>query len=173
MRKVIIRNLPFLLADTVGFIRKLPADLVESFKSTLDETREADLLVHVVDVSHPDFEEQIEVVGRTLCDLGCANHPQILVFNKMDAYTFTPKEEGDLSPATRQNTSLDELMQTWMARTAGGEGGQNPGAGNILDVIFISARERTNIDALRDLLYRRIRELHVQKYPFNDFLFDE
>ena len=173
VRKVIIRNLPFLLADTVGFIRKLPADLVESFKSTLDETREADLLVHVVDVSHPDFEEQIEVVGRTLCDLGCANHPQILVFNKMDAYTFTPKEEGDLSPATRQNTSLDELMQTWMARTAGGEGGQNPGAGNILDVIFISARERTNIDALRDLLYRRIRELHVQKYPFNDFLFDE
>ena len=173
VRKVIIRNLPFLLADTVGFIRKLPADLVESFKSTLDETREADLLVHVVDVSHPDFEEQIEVVGRTLCDLGCANHPQILVFNKMDAYTFTPKEEGDLSPATRQNTSLDELMQTWMARTAGGEGGQNPGAGNILDVIFISARERTNIDALRDLLYRRIRELHVQKYPFNDFLFAE
>ena len=173
VRKVIIRNLPFLLADTVGFIRKLPADLVESFKSTLDETREADLLIHVVDVSHPDFEEQIEVVGRTLCDLGCANHPQILVFNKMDAYTFTPKEEGDLSPATRQNTSLDELMQTWMARTAGGEGGQNPGAGNILDVIFISARERTNIDALRDLLYRRIRELHVQKYPFNDFLFDE
>ena len=173
VRKVIIRNLPFLLADTVGFIRKLPADLVESFKSTLDATREADLLVHVVDVSHPDFEEQIEVVGRTLCDLGCANHPQILVFNKMDAYTFTPKEEGDLSPATRQNTSLDELMQTWMARTAGGEGGQNPGAGNILDVIFISARERTNIDALRDLLYRRIRELHVQKYPFNDFLFDE
>ena len=173
VRKVIIRNLPFLLADTVGFIRKLPADLVESFKSTLDETREADLLVHVVDVSRPDFEEQIEVVGRTLCDLGCANHPQILVFNKMDAYTFTPKEEGDLSPATRQNTSLDELMQTWMARTAGGEGGQNPGAGNILDVIFISARERTNIDALRDLLYRRIRELHVQKYPFNDFLFDE
>ena len=173
VRKVIIRNLPFLLADTVGFIRKLPADLVESFKSTLDETREADLLVHVVDVSHPDFEEQIEVVGRTLCDLGCASHPQILVFNKMDAYTFTPKEEGDLSPATRQNTSLDELMQTWMARTAGGEGGQNPGAGNILDVIFISARERTNIDALRYLLYRRIRELHVQKYPFNDFLFDE
>ena len=173
VRKVIIRNFPFLLADTVGFIRKLPADLVESFKSTLDETREADLLIHVVDVSHPDFEEQIEVVGRTLCDLGCANHPQILVFNKMDAYTFTPKEEGDLSPATRQNTSLDELMQTWMARTAGGEGGQNPGAGNILDVIFISARERTNIDALRDLLYRRIRELHVQKYPFNDFLFDE
>ena len=173
VRKVIIRNIPFLLADTVGFIRKLPADLVESFKSTLDETREADLLVHVVDVSHPDFEEQIEVVGRTLCDLGCASHPQILVFNKMDAYTFTPKEEGDLSPATRQNTSLDELMQTWMARTAGGEGGQNPGAGNILDVIFISARERTNIDALRDLLYRRIRELHVQKYPFNDFLFDE
>ena len=173
VRKVIIDNLPFLLADTVGFIRKLPTDLVDSFKSTLDEVREADLLVHVVDVSHPDFAEQIEVVNATLHDLGCSNKPQLLVFNKMDAYTFTPKEEGDLSPATRQNTSLDELMQTWMARTAGGEGGQNPGAGNILDVIFISARERTNIDALRDLLYRRIRELHVQKYPFNDFLFDE
>ena len=173
VRKVIVHNLPFLLADTVGFIRKLPTDLIESFKSTLDETREADLLVHVVDVSHPDFEEQIEVVNRTLCDLGCADHPQLLVFNKMDAYTFTPKAEDDLTPAGRENTSLDELMQTWMARAAGTPERHNPTAGNILDVIFISARERTNIESLRDLLYRRVRELHVQKYPFNDFLFDD
>lgn len=173
VRKVIIDNLPFLLADTVGFIRKLPTDLIESFKSTLDETREADLLVHVVDVSHPDFEEQIEVVQRTLCDLGCADHPQIIVFNKMDAYTFTPKAEGDLTPATRENTPLPELMQTWMARTAGTPEATRPTAGNILDTIFISARERTNIEALRDLLYRRVRELHVQKYPYNDFLYDE
>lgn len=173
VRKVTVRNLPFLLADTVGFIRKLPTDLIESFKSTLDETREADLLVHVVDVSHPDFEEQIEVVQRTLCDLGCADHPQIIVFNKMDAYTFTPKAEGDLTPATRENTPLPELMQTWMARTAGTPEANRPTAGNILDTIFISARERTNIEALRDLLYRRVRELHVQKYPYNDFLYDE
>lgn len=173
VRKVIVHNLPFLLADTVGFIRKLPTDLIESFKSTLDETREADLLVHVVDVSHPDFEEQIEVVNRTLCDLGCADHPQLLVFNKMDAYTFTPKAEDDLTPAGRENTPLDELMQTWMARAAGTPERHNPTAGNILDVIFISARERTNIESLRDLLYRRVRELHVQKYPFNDFLFDD
>ena len=173
VRKVIIHNLPFLLADTVGFIRKLPTDLIESFKSTLDETREADLLVHVVDVSHPDFEEQIEVVNRTLCDLGCADHPQLLVFNKMDAYTFTPKAEDDLTPAGRENTPLDELMQTWMARAAGTPEQHNPTAGNILDVIFISARERTNIESLRELLYRRVRELHVQKYPFNDFLFED
>ena len=173
VRKVIVHNLPFLLADTVGFIRKLPTDLIESFKSTLDETREADLLVHVVDVSHPDFEEQIEVVNRTLCDLGCADHPQLLVFNKMDAYTFTPKAEDDLTPAGRENTPLDELMQTWMARAAGTPERHNPTAGNILDVIFISARQRTNIESLRDLLYRRVRELHVQKYPFNDFLFDD
>ena len=173
VRKVIVHNPPFLLADTVGFIRKLPTDLIESFKSTLDETREADLLVHVVDVSHPDFEEQIEVVNRTLCDLGCADHPQLLVFNKMDAYTFTPKAEDDLTPAGRENTPLDELMQTWMARAAGTPERHNPTAGNILDVIFISARERTNIESLRDLLYRRVRELHVQKYPFNDFLFDD
>lgn len=173
VRKVIVANLPFLMADTVGFIRKLPTDLVDSFKSTLDETREADLLVHVIDVSHPDFEEQIEVVNRTLCDLGCAEKPQILVFNKMDAYTFTPKDPDDLSPATRENTTLEELMQTWMQRTAGTSDLKNPNSGSILDVIFISARERINIDELRDLLYRRVRELHVQKYPYNDFLFQD
>lgn len=158
VRKVIIHNLPFLLADTVGFIRKLPTDLVDSFKSTLDEVREADLLIHVVDVSHPDFEEQMQVVDRTLADLGCAETPRLIIFNKMDAYTFTPKDPDDLTPATRKNTPLPELMQTWMAR--GGE-----------DTIFISARERLNIDELRDLMYSRIKALHVQKYPYNDFLF--
>lgn len=173
VRKVIVGNLPFLMADTVGFIRKLPTDLVDSFKSTLDETREADLLVHVIDVSHPDFEEQIDVVNRTLCDLGCADKPQILIFNKMDAYTFTPKDPDDLTPATRENTTLEELMQTWMSRTAGTSDLSNPNSGSILDVIFISARERINIDELRDLLYRRVRELHVQKYPYNDFLFQD
>ena len=173
VRKVIVGNLPFLMADTVGFIRKLPTDLVDSFKSTLDETREADLLVHVIDVSHPDFEEQIDVVNRTLCDLGCAEKPQILIFNKMDAYTFTPKDPNDLTPATRENTTLEELMQTWMQRTAGTSDLSNPNSGSILDVIFISARERINIDELRDLLYRRVRELHVQKYPYNDFLFQD
>ena len=173
VRKVIVKNLPFLLADTVGFIRKLPTDLIDSFKSTLDETREADLLVHVIDVSHPDFEEPLAVVDRTLLDLGCAEKPRILIFNKMDAYTFTPKDPADLTPATKENVSLDELMQTWMARTAGGADASNPNAQNVLDTIFISARERINIDELRDLLYRRIRELHVQKYPYNDFLFQE
>lgn len=171
VRKVIVDNLPFLLADTVGFIRKLPTDLVDSFKSTLDETREADLLVHVIDVSHPDFEDQIKVVDRTLCDLGCAEKPQILVFNKMDAYTFTPKDPADLTPATKENTPLAELMQSWMARAAGGADGSNPNPSTILDVIFISARERQNIDALRQLLYDRVRQIHVQKYPYNDFLF--
>ena len=173
VRKVIVKNLPFLLADTVGFIRKLPTDLVNSFKSTLDETREADLLLHVIDVSHPDFEEQLAVVDRTLMELGCAEKPRILIFNKMDAYTFTPKDPNDLTPATRKNTPLSQLMDSWMARTAGGADASNPNADNVLDVIFISARERQNIEALRDLLYHRVRELHVQKYPYNDFLFQE
>ena len=173
VRKVVVSNLPFLLADTVGFIRKLPTDLVESFKSTLDETREADLLVHVVDVSHPDFEEQIEVVNRTLCDLGCADKPQILIFNKMDAYTFTPKDPNDLTPAGKENMPLPELMQTWMARAAGTTEARHPGAGAVSDVIFISARQKQNIDELRELLYSRVRELHVQKYPYNDFLYQE
>lgn len=159
VRKVIIDNLPFLLADTVGFIRKLPTDLVESFKSTLDEVREADLLVHVVDVSHPDFMEQIEVVNNTLRDLGCAEKPQLLVFNKMDAYTWTEKDPDDLTPATRENVSLEELKHTWMAKMGD-------------DCIFISARERQNIDELKELFYARVKQLHVQKYPYNDFLFE-
>ena len=159
VRKVVIKNLPFLLADTVGFIRKLPTDLVDSFKSTLDEVREADLLVHVVDVSHPDFMEQIEVVNNTLRDLGCAEKPQLLVFNKMDAYTWTEKDPDDLTPATRENVSLDELKHTWMAKMGD-------------DCIFISARERQNIDELKELFYARVKQLHVQKYPYNDFLFE-
>ena len=158
VRKVIIDNLPFLLSDTVGFIRKLPTDLIESFKSTLDEVREADLLVHVVDISHPDFEEQIKVVDKTLADLGCAEKPSMIIFNKIDAYTFTPKDEDDLTPATRENLSLEDLQRTWMAKLNG-------------DCLFISARERTHIDELRTTLYNRVRELHVQKYPYNDFLF--
>ena len=158
VRKVIIENLPFLLSDTVGFIRKLPTDLVDSFKSTLDEVREADLLLHVVDISHPDFEDQIKVVEKTLADLGCSEKPLILVFNKTDAYTFTPKEEDDLTPKTKDNVSLDELMQTWMAKMHD-------------SCIFISARERDNIDELKTLMYNRVRELHVQKYPYNDFLY--
>lgn len=159
VRKVIIDNLPFLLADTVGFIRKLPTDLVESFKSTLDEVREADLLVHVVDVSHPDFMEQIEVVNNTLCDLGCSDKPQLLVFNKMDAYQWVEKDPDDLTPSTKENVSLDELKNTWMAKM--GE-----------DCIFISAREKQNIEELKKLFYARIKQLHVQKYPYNDFLFE-
>ena len=158
VRKVIIENLPFLLSDTVGFIRKLPTDLVDSFKSTLDEVREADLLLHVVDISHPDFEDQIKVVEKTLADLGCSEKPLILVFNKTDAYTFTPKEEDDLTPKTKENVSLDELMQTWMAKMHD-------------SCIFISARERDNIENLKTLMYNRVRELHVQKYPYNDFLY--
>ncbi len=160
VRKVIVGNLPFLLSDTVGFIRKIPTDLVDSFKSTLDEVREADLLLHVVDISHPDFEEQIDVVNRTLTDLGCAEKPVLLVFNKTDAYTWTEKDPDDLTPPTRENVSLDALRRTWMARM--GEG-----------CIFISARERLGIDELKDLLYKRVRELHVQKYPYNDFLFQQ
>lgn len=158
VRKVIVENLPFLLSDTVGFIRKIPTELVDSFKSTLDEVREADLLLHIVDVSHPDFEEQIEVVNRTLADLDCADKPMVIVFNKMDAYTWTEKEVDDLTPATAENVSLEELQRTWMAKM-----GDN--------CIFISARERENIEALRELLYRKVRELHVQKYPYSDFLF--
>ena len=158
VRKMTIDNLPFLLADTVGFIRKLPSDLVESFKSTLDEVREADLLVHVVDISHPDFEDQIRVVDQTLQELGCAEKPQMIVFNKIDAYTWTPQDEDDLTEPTKENISLDELQRTWMARMEG-------------DCLFISAREKKNIDELRSTLYKKVRELHVQKYPYNDFLF--
>ncbi len=158
VRKVIVDNLPFLLTDTVGFIRKLPTALVESFKSTLDEVREADLLLHVVDISHPDFENQIEVVEKTLADLGCADKPSMVVFNKMDAYTWKEKEPNDLSPATRENVSLELLQQTWMARLRE-------------NCIFISAKERTNIEELKQTLYDRVKELHIQKYPYNNFLF--
>lgn len=159
VRKVIIDNLPFLLSDTVGFIRKLPTDLVDSFKSTLDEVREADLLLHVVDISHPDFEDQIRVVDKTLADLGCAEKPMMIVFNKVDAYRWVEKDEDDLTEATRENVSLDDLMHTWMARLNG-------------DCLFISARERTNVETFRQALYDKVRELHVQKYPYNDFLFN-
>lgn len=158
VRKVVIKNLPFLLADTVGFIRKLPTDLVESFKSTLDEVREADLLLHVVDISHPDFEEQIQVVNETLKDLECADKPTMIVFNKIDNYHWTDKDPDDLTPATKENITLDELRKTWMAKM-----GDN--------CIFISAKQKENIDELREILYRRVRELHVQKYPYNDFLY--
>ena len=164
VRKMTIDNLPFLLADTVGFIRKLPSDLVESFKSTLDEVREADLLVHVVDISHPDFEEQIRVVEETLKDLGCAEKPAMLVFNKIDAYSWVEKEVDDLTPLTKENLTLDDLKQTWMART-----GENQ---HYLECLFISAKQKENIDMLRDTLYKRVRELHVQKYPYNDFLYN-
>ena len=170
VRKMVINNLPFLLADTVGFIRKLPTDLVDSFKSTLDEVREADLLVHVVDISHPDFEEQISVVEKTLADLGCADKPSMLVFNKIDAYTWTPQDEDDLTEPTRENISLDELKKTWMAKvmekTKGNSDGFAPAP------LFISAKNKQNIDELREVLYAKVRELHVQKYPYNDFLYN-
>lgn len=169
VRKVTIENLPFLLSDTVGFIRKLPHHLVESFKSTLDEVREADLLIHVVDISHPNFEEQYEVVEQTIREIvnvqsdkgqSTKDIPQIVVFNKIDNFTFTPKEEDDLTPMQRENYSLEDLQKTWMARL--GE-----------DCIFISAKNKENIDALRALMYDRIKAIHVKRYPYNDFLFQQ
>ena len=159
VRKVTIENLPFLLSDTVGFIRKLPHHLVESFKSTLDEVREADLLVHVVDISHPNFEEQYEVVEQTIREITAQREiPEIVVFNKIDNFSYVPKEEDDLTPMQRENYSLADLQKSWMARL--GE-----------DAIFISARNKENIDALRALLYDRIKAIHVKRYPYNDFLF--
>ena len=159
VRKVTIDNLPFLLSDTVGFIRKLPHHLVESFKSTLDEVREADLLIHVVDISHPNFEEQYEVVEQTINELIPNNRPEeIVVFNKIDAFTYTPQAEDDLLPPTRENISLDELRRTWMAKLHE-------------NAIFISAREKTNIDELRELIYDRVKAIHIRRYPYNDFLF--
>ena len=158
VRKVVVENLPFLLSDTVGFIRKLPTDLVDSFKSTLDEVREADLLLHVVDISHPDFEDQIKVVEKTLADLKCAEKPTMIIFNKVDAYTYVAKDEDDLTPRTKENIPLDELMNTWMAKL-----NEN--------CIFISAKNKTNYDELRKIIYNKVRELHVQKYPYNDFLY--
>ncbi|WP_027452721.1 GTPase HflX [Segatella albensis] len=160
VRKVVVRNLPFLLADTVGFIRKLPTDLVDSFKSTLDEVREADLLLHVVDISHPDFEEQIQVVEQTLKELEASDKPSMIIFNKIDNYHWTEKEPDDLTPETKENISLEDLKKTWMARLHE-------------NCLFISAKDKENIDEFRDVLYRRVRELHVQKYPYNDFLYPE
>ena len=158
VRKVTIQNLPFLLSDTVGFIRKLPTDLVESFKSTLDEVREADLLLHVVDVSHPDFEDQMKVVDKTLADLGCADKPGLIIFNKTDAYTFVPKDADDLTEATKENMTIDELRQSWLARLNE-------------DCVFVSALKQNGIEELRALLYRRVRQLHVQRFPYNEFLY--
>ena len=158
VRKVVIENLPFLLSDTVGFIRKLPHGLVESFKSTLDEVRESDLLVHVVDISHPEFEDQIKTVNETLAEIGAADKPVIMAFNKVDAYTFIQKEEDDLTPATRENISLEELKTSWMAKD------NHP-------CIFLSAKTKENFDTFKDLLYQNIREIHAVRYPYNDFLY--
>ena len=158
VRKVVFDNLPFLLSDTVGFIRKLPTELIESFKSTLDEVREADLLIHVVDISHPGFEEQIAVVKQTLQDIGAGDKPVYLVFNKIDAYTYIKKDEDDLTPATRRNMSLEDMKKSWIAKA------NTP-------CIFISAAERINIDKLRSDLYGMVREIHAGRYPFNNFLY--
>ncbi len=162
VRKVIIDNLPFLLTDTVGFIRKLPTHLVESFKSTLDEVRDADILVHVVDISHPQFEEQIEIVDKTLADIcGKDNDKKhIIVFNKIDAFTYTPKDADDLTPATRANMSLDDLKTTWMARLND-------------DCVFISAKEQINIGELKNKIYEKAKEVHMTRFPYNDFLFQK
>ncbi len=160
VRKVVVDNLPFLLSDTVGFIRKLPTDLVESFKSTLDEVREADLLIHVVDISHPDFEDQMKVVDKTLADLGAGDKPKIVLFNKTDAYTWVEKEADDLTPATRENITMEELQRTWMGRLNG-------------ECLFVSALKKTGIENMRKVLYDRVKQLHVQKYPYNDFLYPD
>jgi GTP-binding protein HflX len=159
VRKVVITNLPFLLADTVGFIRKLPHDLVESFKSTLDEVREADILVHVVDISHPGFEEQIKVVDRTLTEIGAGDKNKIYLFNKIDAFNYVEKEEDDLTPSTRENMSLEDWQRSWMAQ-------------NNTPSLFISARYKTHAEAFKAMLYQEVRKIHVQRFPYNDFLFD-
>jgi GTP-binding protein HflX len=158
VRKVTIENLPFLLTDTVGFIRKLPTYLVESFKSTLDEVREADLLVHIVDISNPTFEDQIAVVEKTLQEIQCEDKPTLLVFNKIDAFSYTPKEEDDLTPKTRENISLEEFQNTWMAKMQE-------------NCIFISAKNRTNLEEFKSLLYKKVKEIHVTRFPYNDFLY--
>jgi len=159
VRKMVINNLPFLITDTVGFIRKLPHDLVESFKSTLDEVRESDLLVHVVDISHPDFEEQIGIVQQTLGDIKANGKATIVLFNKIDAYTYTKKEEDDLTPLTKENLSLEDLKKTWMARV------ETP-------ALFISALEKLNIEELKKILYEEVKRIHIERYPYNDFLFE-
>ena len=158
IRKVVIENLPFLLADTVGFIRKLPHQLVESFKSTLDEVRESDLLLHVVDISNPNFESQIEVVTQTLAEIGASEKPMVLVFNKMDAFSYIEKEEDDLTPKTRENFSLEDLQKTWISKLEE-------------NTIFISALNKTNFQQLRKLLYEKVKTLHAKRYPYNNFLY--
>lgn len=160
VRKVIIQNLPFLLSDTVGFIRKLPHDLVESFKSTLDEVRESDILLHVVDISHPGFEEQIQVVNQTLQEIGAADKTTFLVFNKIDAYRFDHKDEDDLAPRTQRHWTLDELKNSWMGKTE-------------IPCIFISALEKKNVDEFRELLYEKIKEIHSARYPYDNFLYED
>lgn len=160
VRKVVVGNLPFLLSDTVGFIRKLPTDLIESFKSTLDEVREADLLIHVVDISHPDFEDQMKTVEKTLADLGAGDKPMIVLFNKTDAYTWVEKEPDDLTPMTRENITMEELQRTWMAKLNG-------------ECLFVSAIKKTGLEEMRRTLYERVKQLHVQKYPYNDFLYPD
>jgi len=159
VRKVVVGNLPFLVADTVGFIRKLPHHLVESFKSTLDEVREADILLHVVDISHPGFEQQIKVVNQTLHEIDERDKPMVMVFNKVDAFSYTRKEEDDLTPATRENYSLEDLKNSWMAKDT--------------KSIFISAKAKTNFDEFRELLYREVVKIHVTRFPFNDFLYPD
>lgn len=161
VRKVVIGNLPFLLSDTVGFIRKLPHHLVESFRSTLDEVRESDILVHVADISHPGFEEQVKVVGKTLSDMNITGKKMILVFNKIDAFSYNRKDDDDLTPATRENLSLDDLKKTWMA------------GGADTSVVFISAKEKTNIEELKSVLYDRIKEIHISRYPYDNLLYNE
>ena len=158
VRKVVIENLPFLLSDTVGFIRKLPHSLVESFKSTLDEIRETDLILHVVDISHPDFEEQIAVVNQTLQEIGAGNKPVITIFNKIDNYKWVEKEPDDLTPKTKENITLEELKQTWMARINH-------------RTLFISAKTKENIEEMKSVLYEEIKKLHIQIYPYNNFLY--
>lgn len=158
VRKVVLKNMPFLLSDTVGFIRKLPTNLIESFKSTLDEVREADLLIHVVDISHPNFEEQIEIVENTLLEIDKEKKPTILVFNKIDAYTYVKKDEDDLSPLKKENLSLEDLKKTWMSKMED-------------NCIFISAAKKMNVDELREVMYERVKEIFVQRYPYNDFLY--
>ena len=161
VRKVVIRNLPFLLSDTVGFIRKLPHHLVDSFKSTLDEVRDSDLLLHVIDISHPGFEEQIRVVNETLLDLNSADKPVVMVFNKTDAFTFSPRDKDDLTPYRKENYSLDDLKKTWMAND------------DKHRVVFISAKKRENIEDLRNVLYQEVRKIHITRYPYNNFLFKD
>ncbi len=159
VRKIVLQNVPCLVSDTVGFIRKLPHQLVESFKSTLDEVREADILLHVVDISHPNFEEQINIVNQTLNDIGCLEKPTMMVFNKIDAFRFEEKDEDDLTPKTRENYSLDDLKKTWM------------GSGDEKNALFISAEKRTNINLLRQQLYEMVKDIHAVRFPYDNFLY--